>query len=174
MLTVIASIGIHCFLPSPRARVGAKMGAHIGKEGMNRKERNIYIIWTYIFSKMNSFPRHLRKDASFAKMRGNELPRKMHLPKDARRVTGHRIGACPNPPAALSPTPRCPSAQGSRHVPPRSTIAPKAAQPYGPRRRAAPSRNVKPGKVGNPIAPYGARIDKTLSQPSGCNVESFK
>jgi hypothetical protein len=147
MLIAIASIGIHCFLPSPRARVGAKMGAHIGKEGMNRKERNIYIVSTYIFSKMNSFPRHLRKDASLAKMRGNELPEKMHLPKDARRVTGHRIGACPNPPVALSPTPRRLSAQGSRHVGPGSTIAPKAAQPCATLRRAATSRIIKLGKV---------------------------
>jgi len=90
MLNPCASIGLNSFLPYPRARVEAKMGAHIGKEGINRKERNIYIICSYIFPKMNSFPRHLRKDASLAKMRGNELPRKMHLPIDAPPPSKHK------------------------------------------------------------------------------------
>ena len=72
-MTAQRIFGIHCFLPSPRAQKSLKSSARTGKESINRKEINIYIICTYIFKKMNSFPRHLRIDASLSKMRGNEF-----------------------------------------------------------------------------------------------------
>lgn len=147
MLSVHASIGTNCFLPDPRARLEAKSSARAGKEGINRKEINTYILCVYIFPKMNSFPRHLRKDASLTKMSGNEFPlagifSMMHL---AQR--GARRGSF-----------AAPWAPPSRHVGAGSTIASKAAQPYDHPGRAATSRNVKPGKMG--------RVGKSSMVPS--------
>lgn len=88
MLTACASIRIHSFLPSLRARVEAKSGARAGKEGIRERIITHSLSSTYIFPKMNSFPRHLLKDASLAKMRGNEYPPKMHLSEDSGPRTG--------------------------------------------------------------------------------------
>ena len=51
----------------------------------------------------------------------------------------------------------------THHVPPRSTIAPKAAQPYASRPCAATWRIIKVGKMGKPLGtpPASARGDRT-------------
>ena len=144
MLTASASIGISCFLPDPRARVEAKKVARAGKEGSKEITTTHSLSSTYIFPKMTLFPSPSLNRCIFrqdAREISPFLPVLSGIYSEDTRV--HRV--------VLPPTPRCPSAQGSRHVGPRSTIAPEAAQPYGLPRRAATSRNVKGGKVGNPI-----------------------
>jgi len=93
MLNPCAFIGLNSFLPYPRARVEAKNSARAGKEGNKEIITTHSLSSTYIFPKMTSFPRHLRKDASLAKMRGNEVPRKMHLPKDTPPPSQHKTRA---------------------------------------------------------------------------------
>ena len=144
MLTIIASLALASFLPDPRARVEVEKVARAGKEGSKEITTTHSLSSTYIFPKMTLFPAPSLNRCIFsqdARERSPLLPILVGIYSEDTSVRR----------AALPPTPRCPSAQGSRHVPPGSTIAPKAAQPYGSPRRAATSRNVKPGKVGNPI-----------------------
>lgn len=157
MLSTVHTSGISCFLPDPRARVEAKVGAWAGKEGINRKERNIYISCTCIFPIDEFIPAHLSQRCIFNQDARETIPSPRHLAIDASGASGHRIEASPNFPAVPFRTACAPLAQGSRHVGPGSTIAPQARQPYGralARRHVAghQTRQDGQGRIGTPPA----------------------
>lgn len=131
MLNTVHTYGISCFLPDPRARVEAKVGVWAGKEGINRKERSIYISCTCIFPTDEFIPAHLFQRCIFNQDARETIPNPSHLSIDASGASGHRSEASPNSRAKPSRTARSPLAQGSRYVGPGSTIAPQARQPYG-------------------------------------------
>lgn len=139
MLSEVHTFGISCFLPDPRARVEAKVGAWAGKEGMNRKERSIYISCTCIFPIDEFIPAHLSQRCIFNLDARETIPSPRHLSTDASGASGHRIEASSNPRAKPSRTACSPLAQRSRHVGPGSTIAPQA-QSYGRAPARGPSR----------------------------------
>ncbi|HQL73926.1 MAG TPA: hypothetical protein PLD58_12155 [Phycisphaerae bacterium] len=157
MLTAPASIRIHYFLPDPRAHEGPKNSARAGKEGINRKELNIYIIYDYIYTKMNSFPRHLRKDASLSKMGGNEFNSarilgKMRLPQSGEvgAVADHTLDRPRRPPNR----PRWPRIEDQPQVGPeadlrrpRAAAAIMAAQRFLPRHLVSLPRRERAASV---------------------------